>query len=187
MLVLRHLPRLGLGAITALGRNELCVFQRLSNDTAQRLGKTSGIVIFALIKSERLFIQIPEQMKRLNVYIRSVQRAFEKRPEVFQAIRMDVTYCIANGMVDNATLVIAFKIVVRHKCVGADRRTLFDMLANVAAEFGSARIRNYFQYYTGSCLGCAALQDTLHSGFLESGMPTPVRLSLCMYRAFAPM
>src|SRR5713101_4571830 len=141
--MLRRLPRLcRVGAITALSRNELRVFQCFSNDTAKCLHKSASVTVFALVEPKRLFVQISEQMKRLNIHIRSVQRAFEQAPEVFQAIRVNVTLRITNGMVDNSSVVIMFKIIIRHKCVGADRRTLLNMLPNVAAKLRSARVIN---------------------------------------------
>ena len=83
---LRRLPRLcRVGTITAFRSNELRVFQSFSDDATKRLGETASVTILSLIKPKRLFVQIPKQMKRLNIHIGSVQRAFEQRPEVFQA------------------------------------------------------------------------------------------------------
>src|SRR6266478_6703233 len=137
MTTLRRLPRL-LNAITTFGSNELRVFQSLANYSLQSLNKATLVIVFALVKPKRLFVQIPKQMKRLNIHIRSVQRAFEERPEIFQAVRMDMALCVTDGMVDHSPVVILFKIIIGHKRISADRRTFLDMLSDVAAKLRPA-------------------------------------------------
>src|SRR6266849_188564 len=187
--MLRRLPRLcRVGAITALSRNELRVFQCFSNDTAKCLHKSASVTVFALVEPKRLFVQISEQMKRLNIHIRSVQRAFEQAPEVFQAIRVNVTLRITNGMVDNSAVVIAFKIIIRHKRVGADRRALLDMCARTFPQSSGLRVLSTIFKTTWECLsGVVRSKIPCTAVFLSPACPTPVRLSLCIYRALAPM
>src|SRR2546428_7505464 len=108
---LRRLPRL-LNTITA---DELRIPQPFASNAAKRLNKSTTIILFALVKSKRLLVQISEQMKRLNVHIRSMQRAFEQRPEVFQPVSVNVALCVANGMVDHSPVVILFKIIIGHE------------------------------------------------------------------------
>jgi hypothetical protein len=64
-MILRCLPR-RLGAITALSRNELCIFQGFSNVSAQGFSEPTSILVFALVKPKGQFIQIPKQMKGLG-------------------------------------------------------------------------------------------------------------------------
>src|SRR6266446_5681408 len=110
-------------------------------------------------------------MKRLNVHIRSVQRAFEERPEVFQAIRMDMALRVANSVVDDSAVIVTLKIVIRHKCVGTDRRTLLDMVADVATKLRPARVRNHVQDNAGMLARCCPLQNTLYRGFPKPCVP----------------
>src|SRR5260370_37653943 len=99
MKVLRRLPRFcRVGAITALCRDELRISQSFTHNAAQGFSESASVIVFALIKSKRLLIEIPKQMKRFHVHISSVQCAFEQRPEVFQAVRVDVAFCMTNGM-----------------------------------------------------------------------------------------
>ena len=108
---LRRLPRLcRVNAITALGSDELCVFQSLADYPLQSFNKAPLVIIFALVEPKRLLIQVPEQMKRFNVHIGSMQCAFEERPEIFQAVRVDVTLRVANGMVNHSPVIVLFKI-----------------------------------------------------------------------------
>lgn len=187
--MLRRLPRpCRLGAIATFCRNELGVFQRFPNDTTKRLSESARVIVFTLVKPERLFVQISEQMKRLHVHIGSMQRPFEKRPKVFQSVRVDVTLCVANGMVDNSAVVIAFKIIIRHKRVGADRRALLDMCARTFPQSSGLRVLSTIFKTTWECLsGVVRSKIPCTAVFLSPACPTPVRLSLCIYRALAPM
>ncbi len=132
--------------------------------------ESASVTVFALVESKRLFVQIPEQMKRLNVHISSMQRTFEKRPEVFQAVRVDVTLRVANSVVDNSAVVVSLKIIIRHERVGADGRTLLNVCARVPAKLRPTRIIDNLQDHLGKFIRRCALQDALHGGFLESGM-----------------
>ena len=123
-------------------------------------------------------------MKRFHVDISSVQSALEERPKVFQAVRVDVALCVANGMVYNATVVIALKIIIGHKRVGADSRTLCDVLTNVAAKLRSARVWNHLQNHLGMFVGRCPFQDALHCGLFESGVSNACALILVHVTGF---
>src|SRR5437762_13933491 len=102
--VLNRLPRpCRTGAITALCRNELRVFQALADHATERLDESALVVLFALVKAEYLLIAISKQMKRLDVHISALQSAFQKRPEVFKSVRVNFPACIAFKVVDYLT------------------------------------------------------------------------------------
>ena|SRR5262245_33819348 len=42
------------------------------------------------IESKRLFIQVSEHMKRFNTHTRSFDRPFKERPEIFNAVGMNI-------------------------------------------------------------------------------------------------
>src|SRR5436190_3440217 len=165
-MILRCLPR----RVNALTAYELRVSKTFSDNPAKRLSKPTCIVVFAFVETKRLFIQIPEQMKRLDIHVRSVQGALEKRPEVFKAVRMDVALCVANGMVNNSPVVIFFKIIIGHESIGADGRALLNVCAHVPTKLRPARVIDYLKDYAGKLVICSAFQNALHGGFLESGM-----------------
>src|SRR5439155_8823967 len=109
------------------------------------------IVILALVKSKRL-------------------HALQKRPEVLQSVRVDTPLRIAKSVVDNSPVVVAFKIVVRHKRICANGRTLRDVLPNIAAKLWPTRVADYFKNNSGGFTGSRSFQDTLHSGLLKPHM-----------------
>src|SRR5205823_9313532 len=80
--------------------DELRISQSFSDYAAHDFNKPASVIVFALVESERLLIQIPEQMKRLDVHIRSVDAALEQRPKVFQSVGVDAPFHVALGMID---------------------------------------------------------------------------------------
>src|SRR5204863_10056620 len=72
-------------AVSAHLAGEFRISQSLADDAADNLNEASRIVIFAFVEPKRLLVQIPEQMKRLDVHIRSVDSAFEQRPKVLKS------------------------------------------------------------------------------------------------------
>ncbi len=90
----------------------LAYFKVFPHNAAERLNKSPLVVVFALVKPKRLFIEIPEQMKRLNVYIGSFQRAFQERPKVFKPVSVDVSFGIALSVIDYVVDVFTRKLVV---------------------------------------------------------------------------
>src|SRR5437868_5738518 len=109
-------------------------------------------------------------MKWFHANIGAMQGALEQAPEVLQSIRVNATMCIADSMVDNAAVIVPLKVVVGHEGVRANDRSFADGLSNVSAKFGSAVSSNNLQHYPRRFTFCRALQDTLHSSFLKSGM-----------------
>src|SRR6266849_3319264 len=166
-LMLRCLPRLGVGAITALLRDQFRVSQTFSHYASQCLNESTLVIIFAFVKPKCLLVEIPKQMKRLDVDVSSMKGTFQKRPEVFQSVRVDMALRITNGMVNNSSVVVVFKIVIRHKRISADSSALLDILANVTAKLRSARGANYLQNHARVLVRSCPFQDALYSSFLK--------------------
>src|SRR5438874_3301795 len=179
--VLNRLPRpCRTGAITTFCCNELRVFQSLTEYTTERLNESALIVVLTLVESECLLIAIPKQMKRLDVYISAFKCAFQKRPEIFQSVSMDLSACVAFQVVNYLAVIILLKIVVGHKRIRADGRARFHMLANIAAKLRAAGIRNYLQYNTRELVSLPAFKDALNRCFFDSGI-TNTRAAILMH------
>jgi len=70
------------------------------------LGKRSivgfvAVFIFALVETKRLLIQIPEQVERLNINVCAFDGAFEQRPEIFHAVRVNMPVDVAHGVINH--------------------------------------------------------------------------------------
>src|SRR5438128_1253643 len=116
---------------------------------------------------ERLLIQIPEQMKRLNVYIRSLQRALEQRPKVFQGINMNVSLGVRDRMINHLVRVFVCKFVVGTELVGDKLRTFFHVCSDFRIKVADTRALNYLAANTRRFVACFALQKSEHSRFAD--------------------
>ncbi len=167
----RRLPRLGtLGAITALSRDEFRVSQAFADNALQRLNESALVVVFALVESERLFIAVSEQMKRLDVYIRPFQGAFEKRPEILQPVSMDLALGVAFQVVNDLAVIILFQIIIGYERIRAYRCACSNMFANVAAKLWPTSILNNFQNNARELVAAPAFKDALHGCFLDTSV-----------------
>ena len=64
--------------------------ETLMGNLAHRKTKTLSIVlVFAIVKTEYLLIDVAREMKRFNCNIRSFKSTLQETPEVLQAIRMN--------------------------------------------------------------------------------------------------
>src|SRR5271168_291669 len=89
----------------------------------------------AIIVAKHLFVQIPEQVERLDVHVSALQSALEQAPEVFESIGMNLPVNVAFGMVDNLVLEsLVLESLIGHECIGVDRATRFDVSANLGLQ-----------------------------------------------------
>src|SRR5437879_4825998 len=79
--------------------------------------------IAAIVETERLLIQVPEQMKRLNRNVSTANGSICERPEVLKAIGVNSSAHVLNSMIDNLVSVIRFKAIVRKQRIGIKSRT----------------------------------------------------------------
>src|SRR5439155_7723255 len=99
-----------------------------------RFQESPLVIVFALIKPERLFVQISEKMKRFNANIRALNSTLEQRPKVFQSVRVDVSFRVALRVVDHLMRVFVRQSLVRAKSVGDYFRTFLHMLSDLGVE-----------------------------------------------------
>ena len=89
--------------------------------------------VFALVEAERLLIEIPEQVKRLDADVGARASArLSKLQIVFQAVGVDVAVHVSLGVVDDVVNVAALRlIVVGQQRIGVDGRAGFDVLVTI--------------------------------------------------------
>ena len=68
-------------------------------------GETLRIRGLAVVIAERLFVQITEQMERLNADIGAMQTALEQAPEILHRVRVNIAVRIFDRMIDDGVLV----------------------------------------------------------------------------------
>jgi hypothetical protein len=79
--------------------DQFIVGQAASDNLFHDTSKPLGIRHLAVIKPKRLFVNVAEQVKRFDRNIGPVDSAFQERPKVFQAVRVDVAVNVGYGVV----------------------------------------------------------------------------------------
>ena len=90
----------GLGAVAyplcrdgfcARWSDEVRVSQSSSDNPAHDLAEPTRVVhVFPVIEPEHLFVEIAEQVKRLDAHVGAVQAALQQTPEILAAVRVDL-------------------------------------------------------------------------------------------------
>lgn len=121
-------------------------------------------------------------MERLDADVGSAKSALQQTPEIFHRVGVDISIRIFHSMVDDSMFVVLAQSVVGLQFVSEDYRASFNMLANVLLEFGLTAITYNLK---------PDLPATIPMTVVLSFPPVPVitrsRLSLCMFRALAPI
>jgi len=125
---------------------------------------------FPQVVPEHLFVKIPEQVERLNTHVGSLDSALQERPEVFEAIGVDLPINIFLCMVDYLVLeILMLQSLIGHKCIGINRTTRFDVGANLGLQVMFAASGNHH------CADFAAAFENAHdrSFVLGSSLSNP--------------
>ena len=131
-----------------------------SNLTANN-GEAFRIRQLPTVVAEGLFIQITEQMKRLNADIGSVKLTLHQAPEVFHRVRVDVAANVLYGVIHNGVLIFSIQPVVGLQRIAKQCGTSLYVLANLAMKFMFPSIR----YGEGADVS-AALHHTESDGLI---------------------
>jgi len=84
---------------------------------------------------ETLFVQVPEQMERLDADVSPVQSALQETPEVLHRVRVNVAVHVLYGVVDDCVLVFVLQTVIRFQFVTEDSGASFDALPDGRLQF----------------------------------------------------
>jgi len=96
-------------AVGVLGfPRQLIVCNSAPNDLFHDGGKAFTVRQLAVIVPKNLFVNIAEQVKRLDADVRSVQAALKQRPEILQPVGMNLPIDIRFSMVDDTVHVALF-------------------------------------------------------------------------------
>src|SRR5436309_5253789 len=94
--------------------SEFLVRKPLAHDVTYKCIETASVsvLIMAIIVTKRLFVDVPEQVKRLHADIRSVKPALQETPEILHRVGMDIPSHVFNGVVDHRMFVAIFQSFV---------------------------------------------------------------------------
>lgn len=126
------------GSIASL--RQCFVGEALADHAPRDLHEPLPIVADALIETERLLVDIPEQMERLDADVRPVDGPLQQAPEVLQAVGVDLAPDVGLGMVDGLMEVVRLQSFVGLQRISVDARTRLDMLANLGLQRAPASV-----------------------------------------------
>jgi len=101
--------------------------------------------MLTLIVAERLFVQIAEEMERLDRHIGAFQAALQQRPEVLKPVRMNLAIDVALCVVNEAVNKVGFQAFVRQERIGKDLRAFCYVLANFLLQCVAFTMRDMLQ------------------------------------------
>src|SRR6266508_5530112 len=138
----------------------------------------------ALVVGEGAFVQVPEQMPRLDGDVGAVQSPLEQGPEVLDPVDVHTAFDVLLGVVDNLVHVLVVEPGVGQQRVAVDHGALLNVLADAGLESPALRIG----HDDGTDLAAARSTPATMALSLP---PVPVilrtRVALCMFRALPPM
>ncbi len=119
------------------------------------------IQVRAMVVPEHLLIEIPEQMKRLNIHVGPFQSALEQAPEILQTVCMHLPVNIALGMVNRFVNEVLIQSLIGHECIGVDRALRFNVRAD-----SRLQVMLTARWYDAGANLAAAFQDSKNSCFV---------------------
>ena len=133
-----RLPRFAFNLASKLSIGE-ALAHNLANEITESVcvGHRQPIVV-----SERLFVQVPEQVERFNRNIGSFQAALQETLEVLHGVGMNIPVYVFDRVVDDFVLELLGQAIVGRQFIGEDCRARFNVLLNVLLEFSLATVFN---------------------------------------------
>jgi len=89
------------------------------------------VCVLPLVEAHGLLIEITEQVERLDRHVGALDGALQERPEVLQAVGVDLAAHVSHAMVDDAVDVFGLKTLVGPRGIGVNVRAWLDVLLNV--------------------------------------------------------
>jgi hypothetical protein len=102
---------LGAGVRFQCFAGQLIEHNPLADDALHSSIESFRIGHFAIVISIRLLVEVAEQVKWFDAYVRAVDAAFQQRPEIFQTIRVDFPVHVCHGVVDHLMLELIQSLV----------------------------------------------------------------------------
>jgi putative heme degradation protein len=70
-----------------------------------------------MVVPKRLFVNVPEQVERLNAHIRALQAPFEQAPEVLASVRVNLAVHVRFGVVNDLVRQDVFRALYVGMCL----------------------------------------------------------------------
>src|SRR5207247_3799736 len=111
--------------------------------------------ILPIVESERLLINIAEQMKRLYGNISSTKATLQQRPEILYALHVNLSVNVLLKVVHELMIVFRFEIVVASKLISHNCRAGFNKIAHGSMHSGILAISDHSGFDLSAALKCS--------------------------------
>ena len=136
------------------------VGQALADDASEGQREPRRIGHRPVVETERLLVQISEQMERLDTHVGPLNGSLEERPEVLAAIGVDLAINVALGVVDDLVRVVSVESFVGQQEIGVDCGPGSDMLPDVSLEGLLSDVRNHVGPNLGDAVLAVAVEQS---------------------------
>src|SRR6202521_185912 len=124
--------------------DQCVVSKALADDSRkQQLEAVVIVHVLAVVKPERLFVNVAEQVVRLHGHVGSVDSALQQTPEVLKPVSVDVFADVLNRMIHNLMGVFFAKAVIGLQRVAVECGLRFDVLADQRLQLSLAATVNH--------------------------------------------
>ena len=163
-------PRLSCGfdfsaRLRQLRAGQANVGETLADDALEAKHESLSVIAMALVESERLLIEVAEQMERFDAHVGALECPLQQAPEVFAAVGVDVSVDVCLSVVDDVVNVVAGEVVVGRMRIGVDGGTGCNMLRHDGREVGALATRDDFQPHLADTALAVTVEQT-HDGNL---------------------
>src|SRR5437879_6220610 len=97
---------------------QMFIGDALTSYRGRDLVESAKVIIFAIVETETLLIDVTEKMERFNADIGSANGALEQAPKVFDSVGMHVALNIAFHVIDDLMDVFFIESGIRGKLIG---------------------------------------------------------------------
>ena len=144
--------------------SEFGIGEPLANDLTNSEVKALTIGHVSIVESERLLIQVPEQVERLHAHIGATQAALQQAPEVLHTVSVDLPVDVLDGMV-NYLMLEFVQALIGLKGIGIESGPSLNVLPYFRLKSAFLAVRNYGSANPAALSFLAAFQDS-HDGGL---------------------
>jgi hypothetical protein len=145
--------------------DQIPVRQPLPSDRRTHFSKTLAIVVLSLIEPERLFVQIPAQMRRINTDVSSFEGTFQEAPEILDVVGVNLPGDKLDRVVNHLMRIGAGKAQIRFESVSVESRPCLNGSADLRCECPALHVRNMRGFDPAGPPLTRALDDTEDSFF----------------------
>jgi hypothetical protein len=119
--------------------NQCIVSESLADDSRkQQLEAVEIGSVLTVVKPERLFVNVAEQVVRLDRNVGSIDTALEQAPEIFQTVSVDILPNVLDSVIHNLMGVFFTQAVIGLQRVGVQRGLWFNVIADQGLKLGLA-------------------------------------------------